>query len=670
MARSASSSTAALNLLQIKSRSRSNPVAKVQYYKNGSWQDAKDVINLSFSQSFRNQQVGKFLIVPPAQTMSTTWDNANSQYTPEGTGSYADVIKRNLPLRGSLGYKLDTPVAQTYSLPVSNSYEKYKTQTVGAKIYNDVSNTNSVTAYSGFTISPLYTSQTYSDGTYAPEAYYISNAIDFESSSGVSITGLSVDSDTNKIDFYYRASNTESDLNGTALAFTSLGSAVNGTKSFSFSVSERYFQIAIVWRTGVWSTSSGYVENISIGYTDSREFFSFGEFPLDKASFQPSFESKKVTLTGRDSLKYAIEKKISTSDYTSTDVAQIIRDVAERAGLETNDGVVEYVSDTGYTVSISGYVDTKAIDALNEAMLYLISKNENYFLYINDDNYLTLDIPQTTTDEFNHIFNSKSDIDSLSKELSSDDLLQKVSIRSTDTDAEKNAESVLASATYTSAGVKTLSWASDATNPRPEVTLNTSTTTYDYGAITPTSFEITIGGTNPNISITIYGNEISGSYSGYIGEAINQTNFDAGAGRTLDLVNRFVQNNAEAQTMAQKIIERFPATISNFEWRVNFSGNAYPLVQVGDRIIVLEETTLTNHIYLVENIRYSYTGKGAAFKMSIGAKDLGATLEDTIYDRFLATAAEDLLYADGLYYDMDLWTLDEDTTTYRKAQKL
>jgi hypothetical protein len=256
----------------------------------------------------------------------------------------------------------------------------------------------------------------------------------------------------------------------------------------------------------------------------------------------------------------------------------------------------------------------------------------------------------------------------ISKTLSSDTLVQRVTVYSSD-DKDKSVEEILASGTITSTGATNISWSGDATTKRPKYTINTTDTTLTIDGINLTSVDFTVGGTNPtpSVSYTIYGNKFATAYSGLAGEAINQDNFDLNIGSTIEVINRYVQSDAEAKNLAEKIIERFPASPNDTDFELSITVVGDPRIEVGDRIVIIEANTLTNNVYSVQNISHSFSAENAQYTMQLQLRDIGETLENITWDRNgITEGSEDLEFDTGLRWDLDIFTQSSDTDTYPK----
>ncbi|NHZ84323.1 MAG: hypothetical protein GWP19_00390 [Planctomycetia bacterium] len=662
-------------LYDILGGARSKPLAKIEYYdeNTSTWIEFADIKNLSLGKSNVNKQYGKFILVPPSNTLSAGIDNKESKYSP-GTGNEFDgVLQRNLKVRVWNGYEITQGEISDYVFSPSSYERLYHSQVLGNKIYSDIDQNDSFLNLPDITDSwVFYGDGTYGDYNYQNEGYFLSDIIEFDSD--VALKFLLIDSDSTKIDIWYRASNTSTDLSGNSEAFTLLGSTISGTKTFTLPfVTDKYFQIAIVFHTGEWE--SGYVENIKIQYTDITEYFSEGEYLLDDPSFSANHGNYSASFSARDKFKKAFETQINTPDYSSQDVAEVIRDIVDRMGIEHNDGN-ELIADTGYTVTISTddtFKNIKAIDALNECMLYLNSKNINYRLELNDNGYLQLVLKDTTVNNADWQIDYRWTGLSISKKYESDKLLQRVTIMSESHTVDEEIQ--LATQNYTTAGNKTLSWSGDAIYKR--ITITEGSGNDAVFTLTKTeldSIELNIStGSIIDITVTIDGDKLTAGFIGYAGEDIyynNQKNYE---GFTQRIINRLIQSDEESRVFAEKLIDIY----GNPEFKVTIRLPANPLLELGDKLLIWEKYTNTKTIYRIDKISLSYNAEGARYYQTLQLSDMGSDLDNFQWDRHnvlnggMYEGIDDLKWDTGLLWDQDLGiNVTEDTTDYENTRKV
>jgi hypothetical protein len=339
---------------------RCKPVAEIEYF-DGEWKSFDDVKSFSFSRSSKNKDVGRFALYPIPQQMNADIDNRFSKYSPGTESIFAGVIRRNLPIRASIGYALDGAISKQYDYTLAGLGELCYTQEFDGKIFNSPVRGSGSVPY-GFTY-PVWDGDEYDELTLAIDGYYQSSIIDFGVFKTKTLKQFKLTSDTTAIAIYYRVSNVREDLTDNIVAYTLLGNTIVGEKTFSLpDIGSRYFQFMLAFDTNVWSSTTGYATDIKVVYDDIAEMFHLGDFLLDTASWSSSQNDKSLSISARDKLKKALETKVSTDAYTGDDVAEIMRDVADRASIPHNDGVTEYIPDSGHTVDIVAHKNEKVIN--------------------------------------------------------------------------------------------------------------------------------------------------------------------------------------------------------------------------------------------------------------------------------------------------------------------
>jgi hypothetical protein len=374
----------------------------------------------------------------------------------------------------------------------------YHSKVVSNEILNDITSAVSFTNLPGVTDSwTFYGDSLYGAGTYQAEGYYLSSYIDFYVYDTETLQQLLVTADTADCTVYYRSSNSLTELQNNTVDFTEAGATVVGTKTFTLAdIKDRWFQFAIVFRTGTWGT--GTIESVQVRYMQSAEFFSQGEFLMDDPGFEESISGYSATFTARDDMKKAFEAEVTLPDYSSlTDVAVIIRDTALRAGIPYTTSTIPL---TTYEVKIAkgdNWKNIRAIDILSEVMLYLTSKNVLYRLQMIDGNFTLslVTVPTTSVDwQLHYKYNTLR----LSKKYEANKVLQRVTVLSYDhiTDPEEQ----LVTDTLTDE-TDTLSWTKDSMFLRV-ATSGTGTVTVDNIDLEAKEITLTVTGT---LDVTVYG---------------------------------------------------------------------------------------------------------------------------------------------------------------------
>ena len=656
--------------------SMAKPIAKLQYSQDQgeSFNEFQDIKTINFNTGNNSNQYSKFILVPPAKTMSAGFDNKEEKYSPGGTGEFADVLKRNLLVKPSFGYEMLDTSEIGESFAVSNYLTLYHTKIFGSTIVNDVASASSFTNLPGITDSwSFYDGLNYDAGTYQPEGYYLSAIKDYKDSfNSLALTQLSMVSDNDDITVYYRSSDVQSDLSDNTESFTSLGSLSVGTNDLVLpDIKDRFFQFAIVFSTGQWGLGS--ISNINITFETNYEYFEAGQFLVDKPSFSSTFGSYTASVSCRDKFKKALETEVTSPSYTSsTDVAKIIRDTADRVGLDHFSGS-ELIPDSGFTVTIAdddNFKNTKAIDLFNECMTYLNWKNNNYRLELNSEGSLQLVIKTSTVNNADWQLDYRSNLTSVSKAYESDNLLQRITILSKEHTTE--AETQLATQNYTSVqSGTTLSWANDSIYKRIDVVVNSGDGVFTLNITANDSINFDIDGTVIDVDVTVYGGELKTSQP-FVGESIYYQNAEFFDGITKKIINRLVQSDIEAGGMAKSLTDLF----GNPEFVVTATIPYNPLLELGDRLLIWEKYTNTKTIFRVDNMSLPYAAQNASMYMTVKLTDLGSDFENLNWDRHnvinggTQPGVDDIFFDKGLLWDQGLGLVNEDTTDYSDKKQV
>lgn len=638
--------------------SQSKPLAGLMYLDDaGVKQWADDVTSITVSKGKRNKQYGKFLLMPPVFTVSAAMSNKDEIYSPGGT--LENVLDINRKLYPYMGYLTDTAVDTAKSFVLASARQFYHTVVSGTTIISSSSNVSpALTTFKhlpGITDSwMIYDAETYDDGYYAPAGYYESEILRIRDIYiGEKPKQIKVTSTTTKVDIYYRISNDKTDIENNITSFVLLGTCAVGANTWTMPTitNERYIQLAFVFNDSTYGESA--VSAPQLVYDDYSELFEQGEYLLDAPSFSSQRGNYIASFSGRDNLKRALETKVSTPDISSpTDIATIIRNIATRAKMPWTATSIPLTTYT--TSSADGYTNRKALDCFEECVQYL-NTFDDYRLWIDVDGNLTLGIKQTDVTGADWVVNYRYNAKTLQKQKTADMLLQR--IMASNDSITMNAETQLDTDNFTTTGNKTLSWVTAAVNKRWEVTVNSGDAVVTYVSNTATSMTFSVTGTTIDVDITVHGCTIDSPPACYA-EEYNATQYEDGEGITHEIVNRYLTS-----TDAADLCARMAADYGTPEYTVSVEIPLNPLIELNDRLLVMEKNTNTKTIYVVESISHSFAAKGAAAKTSLSLRDIGFTYASYVYDRGDIVGLTDMQYDNGFVYEYDIWPL-EDTATY------
>lgn len=638
--------------------SAAKPLAGMKYLNDlGVKEWAEDITQISVSKGSRNKQYGKFLLMPPVFTLGVSMQNKDEKYSPGG--ALEDVLALNRKCYPYFGYITDSAVNTAKSFTLAAARQFYHTMVSGQTIISHISNVSP--ALTSFKQLPgitddwtLYNDGTYDDGDYAPAGYYESAVLRLRDMYfGNAPKTITVTSTTAKVDVYYRMSVRQDNLENNVTSFTLLGTCAAGVNTWAMPTitNQRYIQIALVFNDDLYGESAA--SALGLVYDDYSELFEQGEYLLDSPSFSSQRGNYTASFSGRDNLKRALETKISTPDIASSyDISTIIRNIATRAKIPWTTASIPL---SGHTTSAAdGYTNRKAIDALEECVQYL-NTFDDYRLWLDTNGNLTLGIKSTDVTGADWVANYRYNAKALTKSKTSDMLLQRVMV--SNDDMSLDAESQLATAHYTTAGTKTLTWVNPSMSKRWEVVVNSGNAVIAYVSNTGTEMVFNITGTSIDVDITVHGCEVN-TPPAYYAEEFNSDNFEIGVGITYEIVNRYLTG-----TEAEDLAARMCAEYGTPDYTVTVELPLNPLIELNDRLLILEKNTNTKTIYVVESISHQFAAKGSSAKTSLSLRDIGFDFENYVYDRAQITGFSNMVYDTGFIYDYDIWPAD-DTDTY------
>jgi hypothetical protein len=188
-----------------------------------------------------------------------------------------------------------------------------------------------------------------------------------------------------------------------------------------------------VWATGEWSAATGYITALAINYTDTAEYFSQGEYLLDDPSFNSSTGSYSASVSGRDYMKRAFETKVSMPSITAVDIVTVIRWACDRAQIPYTSLTLPLLGELVTVSDADNFKDTSARDIIDQCLGYIVGVvDNNYRLVVDDDGYLTLILKPDTATIADYVMDYRSNIFSMSKGYTSNNLLQRMTIMQKD----------------------------------------------------------------------------------------------------------------------------------------------------------------------------------------------------------------------------------------------
>ncbi len=416
--------------------SRAHPIAKIEYLSDAEIDtNFDDIVSFSVGKSGVNNDYNAFSLVPPSSSFNMGVFNARQKYSP-GTGNEFDgVLVRDRQVSPFIGYKVTKAAGITDTLnevlDLTAGTILYHTQESGGALYNDVASAASLPTVPGITFFP-YDSILYDDETYSCEGVWASAILTFNNDPNTTLRRLEVVADTTDIEIYLRDGCNSTDI--LTQSFVKLGNTVNGTQRIDVSNSNKVYQVAFVWCTGLWSSVENCITSSKLFFYTRSAFFDQGDYFLDDPSFSAAYGNYSASTGGRDYIKKAIETKITTPSYASaTDVGQIVRDISDRAGIPNDSTSVPDVGTTVIIADDDNFKNETANDALNECIVYLNALVDNYRVRINDDSgklELYIKVESTINADFNYTY--KEALVSFSKTLLTNNFIQRATVSTGD----------------------------------------------------------------------------------------------------------------------------------------------------------------------------------------------------------------------------------------------
>jgi hypothetical protein len=397
------------------------------------------------------------------------------------------------------------------------------------------------------------------------------------------------------------------------------------------------------------------------------EWLYYDVFYLDTPSFTepkaPAFAM--VNCSGRDAFKRAIESDINLPDLSGGKaIDDLIKDICDNVGIQYSNTSIANLVNFGNRVLADGYGANqpskqlpKAVEVFENCMQIINRGDNHYQMYMEydaniDDNILFVQpIPSTYTTDA--VFNYQH-YDSIGDNKKNyDKLLKTMTVITDQQTADK--EEQLSQDTFSSAGLKIISWSGEAEYKRFTVTTNTGDggdTSATVSQVNPENIHLNVTGSGPNITVTTYGNKWDSTAPSFEGEWINYDNMANNKGVTSRIVNPLVISDEEAKDIAKGFITKFGVPIDETKKLV------YPyinfLLEQNDMALLWSRFVFKDDLRFVNAITYNWSRAQDSISVNLEDSGLNFTDEgDFIYDRDQAPVSGTImLYDIGFLYDM------------------
>jgi len=352
------------------------------------------------------------------------------------------------------------------------------------------------------------------------------------------------------------------------------------------------------------------------------EFFRQGVFISDDPSFDVS-PSAVCRVTARDLMGVLVDTDISLAAEASIRASDYIILILERVGLEP----AEYdILQTTTFLTASAVTNQNAAKLLSEVVEYL--QLEDGYRLVSKSNKIVLEIPNDNPLAADYVFHWLLHIsDSYSRRDDTLKLAKRLTVLQT-ASPTVNAGRTLA----TTSGVigdlpKTINYAY-----APSIRVIWQQTGGDVELIETdrTLTSITIdqhgaGGTTWNIKV--WGDQVTGG--GYRGEAASGENIRLNRGKTREVVNRFIQSDAEARALADAL----GLTVFSERVRADFGvGHGWLPGEINDLYRVVEKYSNDKRLYYCVSLKHDYDSNPSTLKTKVEMEYAGLVELPQWYD--------------------------------------
>jgi hypothetical protein len=671
MARSASTNDRTGLILEMLQLAQCKAESVLYYKNNGSWvrcEDLDEEAGIQWDKSAKINKYANFTLLPVPSSINFQVINSNGEYTPGSGSAKENLFDIETKIKLKSGYLLNelTDLYEEACDIGSAAAFFYYTTAAG----NVLTKTPIDPGYSEKYFNDLFDtfgSVLYSDlQNYTPAGFMV-YTIDTEGRGFSEISKIRFLSNTSSANVYYRTFDglAASEAVMKTSGFWSNGGAASiGENEISVSLRGRYIQIAVLFDGGTW-TDGAQVSNLRVVRGEFIEWIYYDTFEIDDVKFnEPSAPSiPRVTISGRDAYKRAIEQDINIPTVNGLYIDDIIKNVCNQIGLTYTADSIEAFDTVTFpartlATGLGGIVKAETVfeycmQILNKAG---IVKYQMFMKYdsITDDSVLYVQ-PRPVSYEADMVFDSRDylSLDGFKKDR--DRLLQRMSVYSEKPPIDE--EVTLSTPLYNTAGTKIITWSGAAAYKRytvevlsgDAVVILNPASRVDKTAIT---FDIT--GTVINVQIRIYGSKPA-AFTGFQGEDITHENMTGRTGITSEIVNPLIISDDECKAIAQGFVEEYGAPT------LEVGGLRWPylnlIVDINDMVLIWSRFLFIENLYFIQGFKYNWNrGRTPSDSTVISTVDSGQNFLDEgaiIYDRDIYTDLPAINYDRGFLYEMD-----------------
>lgn len=384
------------------------------------------------------------------------------------------------------------------------------------------------------------------------------------------------------------------------------------------------------------------------------EFFAQGLFIADDPSFDVA-PSAVLRITARDWFGLIADSEISLASDASILASDYIIKILERTGLKSSDHNIQL---TTTTLLNTPTVDNENVAELLSEVLEFLQLEDDYRL-VTRDNKITLEVLEQdalaadyTFHWVNHISAPYRRVDNTLKLLRRLTVVKAkptVSVGLTQgTQSGKTEADLPFVHSFTDGPAIHVNWQQGGADTLEIVETNRTTSTITLDRRLPAA--------TGSWSLSVFGDKVT---SGTIGEDASGENIRLIRGKTKDVINRFVQNSAEAQQLAEKLGE----TLFSERVRAEFTiGTGWLLGEINDLLRVVEKYSNDKRLYYGVRFAHSYSSARARLDTRVITEFSGLVEVAQKYDLGFN-------YDTGRIYDerFDVGAIDQEDTSFRGA---
>ena len=641
--------------------------AYIEVWDGSSWiliPDLNESKGIDWTEDRRRFAYSNFSLTPTASSIGFEVINLDGKYS-EGSGSiYEEILSNNSKVKLTSGYKLSTPVDLTETVLLSGFIEKYLTQYSGGLIIPNISGTETLGRFQDL-FNTYYDTILYDSSTYTPLGYVVYSIDNLYKTEKVPKTinltctfaGGAVY--WKEVDYLFNEAGLTNSTN-----WNLAGTTVSGSNAFTIAgTGKRYLVIAIVFDGADWSTSTN-VSALSVTYDNYIEWIYKSVFYLDSPSYidPPSPLLPKISISGRDAYKKALETKMNVEDLTGATIDDAIKQVCDRCGIFYSASSIDNLSFFSVRSLSNGLGTIQTGDIILAKLILLANQfgSTKYEIYLSYDSTIDDKIlfvkprPSSYSASVVMDYRKYKQLGSLKKNY--DKLLSRFSIYTSEPSVNK--QELLGTSIVSVSGDVTISWSGNAIFLNYDFLGIGSATLTD---ITPTSITFNFS-VDPSMTINVYGCKFNGAEPTYWSEYINHNNMIYG-GIDDKQINEFLISSDEAKSVCKALVADYGSPLYEAS-NISFS-KLNLILENNDICFVWSRNLLIDRLFYIVGISYHWDRSSSPQdSTSFKLQDTGRRFSDVGSFKWDDVEKWDI----GYVWDQDLGVLStSDPNNYNRS---